>query len=288
MLFLSSAVMVSAQSQKVDISLKNATLKQVFSVIENQTTYRFSYRNDVVDDRHDITIDRKGATVEQVLAEALAGRNLDYAIVSQKSIVISDRQQELSPQQGILRHSMTGVVLDENGEAIIGAGIYEKGTKNGTVTDMDGRFEITVAPNAVLTISYIGFMSVDVRAQQGMRVVMREDQTALDEVVVVGYGTMRKRDLTGAISSVNGDDIAVGGAASAAHSLAGKAAGLYVRQNSAQPGGGLDILVRGAGSVNAANDPLYIVDGFPIAKLDQTKGNNQRMDPGTQGILNFL
>ena len=72
MLFLSSAVMVSAQSQKVDISLKNATLKQVFSVIENQTTYRFSYRNDVVDDRHDITIDRKGATVEQVLAEALA------------------------------------------------------------------------------------------------------------------------------------------------------------------------------------------------------------------------
>ena len=110
----------------------------------------------------------------------------------------------------------------------------------------------------------------------------------LDDVVVVGYGTVKKRDLTGSVSSVKGEDLDLGGMASVGHALSGKAAGLYVKRNSAQPGGGLDILVRGAGSVNAGNDPLYIVDGFPIAKLDQANGGDAKMDPGTQGILNFL
>lgn len=110
----------------------------------------------------------------------------------------------------------------------------------------------------------------------------------LDDVVVVGYGTVKKRDLTGSVSSVKGDDLSLNGVSSIGHALEGKAAGLYIRQNSAQPGGGLDILVRGAGSVNASNDPLYIVDGFPIAKLDQASGGDAKMDPGTQGILNFL
>lgn len=110
----------------------------------------------------------------------------------------------------------------------------------------------------------------------------------LDAVVVVGYGTVKKRDLTGAISTVKADEMGLTGVSSIGHALEGKAAGLYVRQNSAQPGGGLDILVRGAGSINANNDPLYIVDGFPIAKLDQIASSDRKMDPGTQGVLNFL
>ena len=118
--------------------------------------------------------------------------------------------------------------------------------------------------------------------------MLEEDSKMLDDVVVVGYGTVKKRDLTGSVSSVKGDDLNLNGVSSIGHALEGKAAGLYIRQNSAQPGGGLDILVRGAGSVNASNDPLYIVDGFPIAQLDQASGGDAKMDPGTQGILNFL
>ena len=186
------------------------------------------------------------------------------------------------------QRTLTGTVTDEQGEPIVGATVIEHGKKTGTITNGDGAFSLATTPGATLTISYVGFAPQTVKARNGMRVILSEEAKGLDEVVVVGYGTMKKRDLTGAVSSVKGTDLAVAGVASAAHMLAGKAAGLYVRQNSAQPGGGLDILIRGAGSVNASNEPLYIVDGFPIAKLDQQKGENGRMDPGTQGVLNFL
>lgn len=186
------------------------------------------------------------------------------------------------------QRTLTGTVTDEQGEPIVGATVIEHGKKTGTITNGDGVFSLATTPGATLTISYVGFAPQTVKARNGMRVILSEEAKGLDEVVVVGYGTMKKRDLTGAVSSVKGTDLAVAGVASAAHMLAGKAAGLYVRQNSAQPGGGLDILIRGAGSVNASNEPLYIVDGFPIAKLDQQKGENGRMDPGTQGVLNFL
>ena len=191
----------------------------------------------------------------------------------------------LAPVQTI---DVTGYVHDANGEPVIGAGVQVVGSKLATVTDIDGRFSLTVPAGSSLTITYIGFTPQEVKAKPSLDITLSEDSHSLDEVVVVGYGKMKKRDLTGAISSVKGSDVALAGVASAAHALAGKAAGLYVRQNSAQPGGGLDILVRGAGSVNANNDPLYIVDGFPIAKIDQPKGVNDRMDPGTQGVLNFL
>ena len=186
------------------------------------------------------------------------------------------------------QRTLTGTVTDEQGEPIVGATVIEHGKKTGTITNGDGAFSLATTPGTTLTISYVGFAPQTVKARNGMRVILSEEAKGLDEVVVVGYGTMKKRDLTGAVSSVKGTDLAVAGVASAAHMLAGKAAGLYVRQNSAQPGGGLDILIRGAGSVNASNEPLYIVDGFPIAKLDQQKGGNDRMDPGTQGVLNFL
>jgi len=186
------------------------------------------------------------------------------------------------------QRTLTGTVTDEQGEPIVGATVIEHGKKTGTITNGDGAFSLATTPGTTLTISYVGFAPQTVKARNGMRVILSEEAKGLDEVVVVGYGTMKKRDLTGAVSSVKGTDLAVAGVASVAHMLAGKAAGLYVRQNSAQPGGGLDILIRGAGSVNASNEPLYIVDGFPIAKLDQQKGENGRMDPGTQGVLNFL
>lgn len=181
-----------------------------------------------------------------------------------------------------------GYVHDTKGEPVIGAGIQVVGSKIATITDIDGKFSLTVPSGSSLLVSYIGFVTKEVKANASLDVTLSEDNHSLDEVVVVGYGNMKKRDLTGAISSVKGSEVALAGVASAAHALAGKAAGLYVRQNSAQPGGGLDILVRGAGSVNANNDPLYVVDGFPIAKIDQPQGVNDRMNPGTQGVLNFL
>lgn len=286
-LLLVSQVMLG-QEKQLTIQVNKVSLNQIFKLIENQTSYRVSYRNAFIDDRKDITMNKQNATVSNVLDEALAGRDLTYSIVPPKTIIISDKRQNRKEQSPVRRRHVSGVVKDATGQPVIGASVVEEGTKNGTVTDLDGKFEMDADPDSRLTVSYIGFTTKRVKTDSKLDILLEEDNNQLNEVVVVGYGTMKKRDLTGAISSVKGEDIALAGVASAAHALAGKAAGLYVRQNSAQPGGGLDILIRGAGSINASNSPLYIVDGFPIAKIDQEKGSNDRMDPGTQGVLNFL
>ncbi len=195
-------------------------------------------------------------------------------------------QQNVSPNN---KQHVNGVVVDTQGEPIVGATIQEVGKNNGTLTDVNGKFALDMESSKnLLEISYIGFQTLRVQGKSNIRITMRENSEDLDEVIVVGYGTQRKRDLTGSIATVKGEDMKFSGVSSVAQALNGKAAGMYVRQNSAQPGGGVDIFVRGASSINASNDPLYIVDGFPIAKLDQPSGGDAKMDPGTQSILNFL
>ncbi|MDR3219425.1 MAG: SusC/RagA family TonB-linked outer membrane protein, partial [Dysgonamonadaceae bacterium] len=186
--------------------------------------------------------------------------------------------------------TVTGIVSDENGESLIGVSISVKGTTIGIVTDINGAYSLDVPDNATLVFSYLGMIPVEeeVKSRKTIPVVLRAEKKELDELVVIGYGTVKKRDLTGAVSSVKASDIEMTASTSIAHALKGKAAGLSIIQNSAQPGGGLDILIRGAGSVNASNKPLYIVDGFPIAQLEQLGTDNTRLDPGTQSILNFL
>ena len=175
-----------------------------------------------------------------LLLASSAGLCLPLQASTESHIAPSTKQ--LAPVQTI---DVTGYVHDANGEPVIGAGVQVVGSKLATVTDIDGRFSLTVPAGSSLTITYIGFTPQEVKAKPSLDITLSEDSHSLDEVVVVGYGKMKKRDLTGAISSVKGSDVALAGVASAAHALAGKAAGLYVRQNSAQPGGGLDILVPG-------------------------------------------
>ncbi|MDR2806367.1 MAG: TonB-dependent receptor [Dysgonamonadaceae bacterium] len=185
---------------------------------------------------------------------------------------------------------VNGTVSDEKGESLIGVSITVKGTSIGAVTDVDGAFAINAPGNATLVFGYLGMKPVEeaINNRQMIHVIMRSDNNDLEEVVVIGYGTVKKRDLTGSVSSVKASDIDLTASASIGHALKGKAAGLSVIQNSAQPGGGLDILIRGAGSVNASNKPLYIVDGFPVAQLDPLSSNNDRLNPGTQSVLNFI
>ena len=290
LLLFGSSLMALAQGKAVTINVKNASLKQVFSIIERRTDYRISYRNALIDDRKDITLNLSGASVQQILTEALRNRNLEFTVIPPSTRVIADRGKAPEPTDG-KKKTIAGTITDSQGLPVIGASVIETGTNNGVVTDMEGRFSISVREGAMLEVSSIGYKNTVItvnNSSHNYHVTLQDDTEALDEVIVVGYGTMKKRDMTGAISSVKGDELQTQGVSSMGQSLAGKAAGLYIRQNSAQPGGGLDILIRGAGSVNASNEPLYIVDGFPIAKLDQPSGADAKMNPGTQGVLNFL
>lgn len=184
--------------------------------------------------------------------------------------------------------TITGKVTDESGMPLPGASIQIKGTSIGVETDFDGLYSITVPENGkVLVFKYLGFKveEVVIGDKSTIDVVLVLDKTALDEIVIVGYGIQRKKDLVGAISQVKGDDLILSSSPSVGHALQGKAAGLQITQNSAQPGGGLDIQIRGSASINASNTPLYVVDGFPISDFTPASDGN-RYSGGTQGILN--
>jgi TonB-linked SusC/RagA family outer membrane protein len=185
--------------------------------------------------------------------------------------------------------TVTGTVTSD-GKALAGVTILIKGEKTGYTTNADGSYSIKVPQgNVTLVFSFIGYASqvVTVKNQPLIDVVLVADNKSLDDVVVIGYGTQKKRDLTGAVSSVKAKDLVLSSGPEIGNMLKGKVAGLTIRQNSAQPGGGLDILVRGAGSPagGADNNPLFVVDGFPITELQQP-GSGGRYQGGTQSILN--
>ena len=163
--------------------------------------------------------------------------------------------------------TVKGTVKDEAGESIIGASIVEKGTSNGTISDFDGSFSLNAPANATIVISYIGYKSVEMKATTSMEVTLKEDNEMLEEVVVIGYGTVKRKDVTTAVSTVSTDDIQRRPLVSAGQALQGKAAGVAVVQPTGQPGGEMSIRVRGTTSFNGSNDPLYVVDGVPVDNL---------------------
>ena len=250
------------QQQKVTLRLKNATLREVFNTIEKQTTFHFSYRDAIIDNKKDISITKNNASVSSVLDELLKGRNLDYKVISSKSIIITDKQSN-SSQSGE-KKKITGVVKDMSGEPIIGANIKEKGADIGTITDIDGKFEILIGSNDILQISYIGYQNKEVKPGKDNHLVvtLEDSEQQLDEVVVVGYGTAKKIDLTGSVSSLDGKKLKSNYSPQLSNQLQGQMAGVQVTRSNGDPSSGTSIRVRGITTMST-NDPLVIIDGVP-------------------------
>ena len=165
------------------------------------------------------------------------------------------------------KKNIKGLVTDEKNEPLIGVSVVEVGTSNGTITDVDGKFEINVSSNSTLKFSYIGYNVLEkkIGTQTVMNVVLTEAASELDEVVVVGYGTVKKRDLTGSVTSVDSEKLLQSPALSAAEAIQGKVPGVLIQNTSWTPGATPSILIRGTRSIKAGNDPLYVVDGIPIS-----------------------
>lgn len=255
---------IQGQEQKVAVNLKNASLKEVFSVIEKQTAYRFSYRSAAIDNRKDINVQKSGVSVTTVLDEALKGRDLEYKIVSSKMIVISNKvTNKAIPFTKQKR--VSGVITDTKGEPIIGANVAVKGTSNGTITDIDGKFDIEVPANTTLKISYIGYqpMEINIGNKSTIDIKLSEDTQALDEIVVVGYGTQKKSDVSGSVTTVSGEKLAKIPTANAETALQGMAPGLSVNFGSGSAGSTGTLQVRGVTTWGTDNSPLVIIDGVP-------------------------
>ncbi|MCI1647368.1 MAG: TonB-dependent receptor [Bacteroides sp.] len=174
--------------------------------------------------------------------------------------------------------TISGVVTDDTGETIVGGTVMVKGSSVGTVTDMNGRFKLSVTPNATLVFSYLGYVTQEFKVERltsnALNVVLKSDSKMLNEVVVVGYGTMRKSDLTGSISTAKGSDIIKSQSFSALDGLKGKVAGVNIFSNTGQPGGDMRVIIRGISTINASAKPLYVVDGVVMTDFQLLNPND--------------
>ncbi|WP_372650884.1 SusC/RagA family TonB-linked outer membrane protein [Draconibacterium sp.] len=254
---------VYSQGTKFSIHLQNVNTVEIFETIEDQSEFKFLYNNDLLVNKNYDNLQITDKTVEQILDVVLNGTGNRYSVLENNLIVISPSVG--AAQQGLIK----GKVTDIKGEPLIGATIVVKGTTIGDITDINGEYVITNVPvgDQTLIVSFIGYSSqeIEVSGDGTYDITLKEDVVGLDEVVVVGYGTVKKSDLTGALSQVKGEDLAAYPALGMTQAMQGRAAGVQIQKNNGEPGASFNVRIRGSGSINSSADPLYVVDGFPGA-----------------------
>ena len=261
--------------QKVTIDVKDEPLKKVVSELSRITGYEFIFSDSFVDVSQKVNISVSNGSLADVLDLMIKGTDINYSILDNK-VVFSQKKSRAYPEtakeETVNGITVSGRVIDMSGEPVIGAAVLETGTSNGEITDYNGEFFITIGGSgAVLDIQALGYepYTVAVKSDRKLTVTLREDKELIEEAVVVGYGTMRKRDLTGSVSQVKMEEAMAGTVSTISHALAGKAAGLQVNQTSAIPGASVSFRIRGAASPTS-NDPLIIIDGFPVDPHDDS------------------
>jgi len=246
-----------SQTTNVTLSFKNATVKQVLNDIEAKTTYHFLFNDQDVDVNRKVSLTDTKQDINDVLSQLFKGTDIVFRIEG-KQIVLTKHKPIARP--------IKGTVKDEKGEPVIGASVVIQGTTQGTITDVNGNFSLTAPANATLNVAYIGYETVKMPVEGKTQLVINLQQSAvaLNEVVAIGYGQVKKSDATGSLSTVSSKDFNMGAISSPEQLLEGKSAGVVVTSNSGAPGISSTIRIEGGSSLYASNDPLYVIDGVPI------------------------
>jgi len=250
-----------SQNTVINLKLENATVEQVLDKIEKETDFSFLFTDKSVDIDWKVNVDVHDKNINELLDILFGGTNVQYRIVD-KQIVLSNRP--LLAENVNQQKKISGKVIDANGDPVIGANVVEKETTNGTITDMSGNFVLSVNPNAVLSVSYIGYVSKDIQVKDrsSFTISLEEDSELLDEVVVVGYGTMKKKDLTGAVGTLKGESLSARKTTQLSTALQGATSGVLVTRDNSAPGATASIKIRGVTTIGESS-PLVIVDGVP-------------------------
>ncbi|WP_455639943.1 TonB-dependent receptor [Parabacteroides sp.] len=251
-----------SQETSFSINYNNRTVKEVINEIENSSEFIFFYLDKSIDLNRKVSINAENKKIDNILDQLFSGTENNYTI-SDRQIIISKKDAPVNTETNQSKRTITGVVIDEMGP-ITGANIIVKGTTVGCITDLNGKFILDNVPdNAIIQISYIGYLpqEIEVGNQSNFNIVLKEDNQSLDEVVVVGYGTVRKADLAGSVSVLDSKSFKDQPIKQVSDALQGRVSGVQV-QNSGVPGGTVKIRVRGSGSINRSNDPLYVIDGI--------------------------
>ena len=281
-------------SQKNEISLefKNVNLEKVLNKIENLTEYRFIYKNKEINYNKNVSITAKKGKLSNVLMRLFSKSDITYEIVGKQVIlrIRNNKVPKITQQTNTTKKNqeitISGVVKDLNGITLPGASIFVKGTNMGTQTDFEGRFSLKVIDlNATLIISYLGYLTqeVQIKGKNNIDVVLIEDATNLEEIVVVGYGTQKKVTVTGAVSDIKTKEIQQTQTANLANNLTGRVPGLVINSRGGEPGSddAVSILIRGT-STTGDNTPLYVIDGIP------NRGSFERLNPADIESISVL
>jgi len=249
---------VSAKSQnKITIRFKNVLLTKVLTMLEEKSEYRFVYNNNALPAAKEINASFRDADLPEIMTKLLSETGLSYKMMKDNLVVLYQREDDIQDV------AVKGTITDENGKGLQGASVKVKGNKTGTYTSASGEYSLTVPDNSILVISYVGYepIEVPVGGRTNINVSLKASTQKMDEVVVIGYGTANRRDLTGAVTSVSGTELAKQPVLTATQALQGKVAGVQII-SSGQPNSLPTVRVRGTGSMLGGADPLYVVDGI--------------------------
>ncbi|HEY4789696.1 MAG TPA: SusC/RagA family TonB-linked outer membrane protein [Bacteroidales bacterium] len=251
----------TTNGQNFDLQVKNQTLKEILKEIENKTTYRFFYNDFVMDLNKTVTLTLNDKNIQQVMDELLNGSEVSYRVLNNNLVVIA-------PALELQQIKVSGtVVSSKDGQPLPGVSVMEKGTANGAISDEKGRYSLTVqSSNATLIFSFIGYQIEEkaVGGQSTIDVSLTEDIRQLDEIVVVGYGTAKKSDISGSIVSVSSEDMLKKAPTNIIQGLQGVAAGVMVTSQDGAPDANAAIRIRGVATINGSANPLYVVDGVQV------------------------
>ena len=270
-------------TKKMSLNVENQSIKVILRNIEKSASIKFVYNPKIVQDNSKITVKANEQTLETILKDFLTPLQLSYEVLGNKIILnrmklgtikVENLNKSLNIfSPNVTETQVTGTVKNENGEVIPGVSILIKSTNVGTTTDNLGKYSIKVTDdNSMLVFSSVGYTTqeVFVGKRSQINVLMTFSNTELNEVIAVGYGTQVKRDITGSMTSIKQKDLSAVPVSSTDQMLQGRVAGLQVTQSSSSPGGGISIRIRGSSSVNAGNEPLFVIDGFPVYSDNNT------------------
>lgn len=261
-----------SQEARVSFDLKNTTVNEVLNTIKRQTSYSFWYDITEVDADRKVSVKADQETIEHVLAAIFKGQDLEFRVVDKHIVIVKRTAKSPQPTASQQKKMVLGTITDEMGEPLIGANIIIKGTSIGTVTDVDGKFSLDAPNDAILQISSIGYLQQFITAglKSELKIILKEDTQALEEVVVIGYGTQKKKDLTSSVSSVKSESFNKGAVMNNPLQLVeGKVAGLNItRASGTDPNAGVNVQLRGVSSVKGSTSPLVVIDGVPGGDLN--------------------
>ncbi len=274
---MSLAADIEAQvlEKLVSLNVEDQEIGKTLREIEKQAAVKFVFSPQVIRAGQKINVRSRQEKLGELLDKMLAPLGIRYEVSGKYILLTDDRKSQEHREESSLRmfatdpdRNVRGKVSDEKGEPLPGVNIILKGTQRGTTSGADGSFELTVpdGENNILTFSFVGYLTreIEVGTRKIGDISLEEDEKSLEEVVVIGYGVVKKSDLTGSVSSIKAEEINAFPAANVMQALSGRASGVQVKQNTGAPGAAVSVRIRGTNSIQGSNEPLYVIDGFPV------------------------